>query len=124
MSFELTRSVSLTASAAIAQYRFVIMAANAQIAQSTAGADAVGVSAEAATAAGDVINVFELAGKAEVEAGAAITISGGAAPVSSDANGRAIASTTGNPVLGYALQAASAAGERVTVLLLPRAADA
>lgn len=121
MPFENTESISLTASAAIAQYRFVSVGANGRIAQSGAGVDPHAVSAEAATAAGQVINVFELSGKVEVEAGAAVTAG---VEVASDATGRAVAATSGNEVGGVALESASAAGERITVLMSKRSGPA
>lgn len=121
MPFENTESVSLTASGAIAQYRFVSVGANGQIAQSTAGADPHAVSAEAATAANQVINVFELSGKVEVEAGAAFAAG---AIIASDATGRAVTATTGDEVGGVALQAATAAGERCTILMTKRSGPA
>ena len=124
MAFELTRPFSAIATAAIAQYRFVVSAANGQVTQATAGADAVGVSAEAATAAGDTINVNHISSvRVLVEAGAAINVSSATVPVASNADGKAIAAAGAVAVLGYAEQSAAADGDVITVLLAPQAAN-
>ena len=84
-----------------------------------AGADAntlgvvrtAGVSGEKVTA--DVL------GTAIVEAGAAVAAN---ATVKSDASGRAITWVSSGAKVGIALQAASAAGDLIEVLLIPNAA--
>ena len=124
MAFELTRPFTGIATGAIAQYRFVVSAANGRVAQATAGADAVGVSAEAAAAAGDAINVNHVSSvRVLVEAGGAIDVSSAAVPVASDATGRAIVAAGANAVIGYAEQSTTAAGAIIPVLLAPKPAN-
>lgn len=79
----------------------------------SADAHAVGVARAQATAAGEPVPVTVL-GIATIEVGGAI--SAGAA-VKTDAQGRAIAWATSGVKLGIALQAATAAGQRIPVLL-------
>ena len=120
MAFELTRSFSGTATAAIAERRFVVVGATG-VTQATAGATAVGVSAQTAAAAGDVINVYHISSvRVEVEAGAGVLAG---AVIASDAQGRAITGTGAVAQLGYAETAAAAAGEYITVLLAPKPAN-
>lgn len=84
-----------------------------------AGADlnAIGV-ARTAGVSGDKIPVDAL-GTTIVEAGAAITLGD---TVKSDSSGRAITWATSGARLGIALQAASAAGNFIEVMLIPNAA--
>lgn len=60
-------------------------------------------------------------GIVRMEAGAAITLSGGGTAVKVDAQGRAVPQSTSGVCVGWALTAASDAGEIVAVLLAPGA---
>lgn len=119
MSFENTQPITLTAGAAVAANRFVLVGTNAQAIHSTAGADADGVSAEAAAAAGDAFHVYQMTGKVEVQLGGTVALG---ARVASDGTGQAIAATGAVGSLGVALQA-GADGDIVTVLLSKKAAN-
>jgi hypothetical protein len=102
-------TLPLTASATVRTERFVTYAG----AECGAGVASAGVSAEAGVS-GDVIPVVRI-GTAVVAAGAAVTAGG---LVETDAQGRAINRSAGVAV-GRALQAATVAGQRIEVLLLP-----
>ncbi len=80
----------------------------------------LGVCRVRSVAAGELVPV-DVLGIVLVEAGAAIALVEGAQAVEADAQGRAIkpARNSSNPVAGYVLAAASAAGETVPVLLTP-----
>lgn len=114
--FESVRSISLAAKsgADIPQNRFV-KASSTGVLLATAGSDSVGVSLEAYDdsehAAGGAAGVIPVAcldgGKVMVEAGAAVAAGD---PIASDGTGRAITATTSVQLLGYALEAAGAAG--------------
>lgn len=99
----------MKASAAVAARRFVTAAG----AQAGAGANALGVS-EYAAASGEMFPAVAL-GTAIVEAGAAF--SAGAA-LQADADGKAITKDAGATV-ARALQAASAAGDLVEIIIIP-----
>lgn len=116
MSAQNTALLTLTVAAAgaIAANRFVTPAG----AQAGADANTLGAARFAAAAAGDKIPV-DVMGTAIVESGAAVTVN---ATVKSDASGRAIDWVTSGAKVGIALQAASAAGQMIEVLLIPNAA--
>ncbi len=97
----------------VAQYRFVTPAG----AQAGADANTLGV-ARVAGVSGEDIPVDTL-GTAIVEAGAAIAAG---ATLKSDASGRGITWVTAGAKVAIALQAATAAGEFIEVLLIPNAA--
>jgi hypothetical protein len=81
-----------------------------------AGAKPMGVSVNAA-AIGEAFPV-DVLGTTKVEAGAAIALGAkGLTPVKTDAAGKAIAHGGVGEIAGYALQAASAAGVEIEVLL-------
>lgn len=105
-------TLTLTAAGAIAANRFV----TATGAQTGADGNAVGVAATAA-ALGERFPVV-VKGTAIVEAGAAISAG---ATLKSDASGRAIAWATSGAKVGVALEAATAAGQFIEVLLLDNA---
>lgn len=107
-------TLTVTAAGAIGANRFVTAAG----AQAGADANAIGVARTAAAVAGDRIPV-DVLGTASVEAGAAITAG---ATVKADAQGRAIPWATAGARLGVALEAATAAGQLIEVLLVPNAA--
>ena len=115
MSFEAFRSISLVPGGVVAQRRFCTIDSSGRAVQAGANAEAVGISLEAAAAADDpAIPVGLLDGaKVEVEAGAAVTAGD---EVTSDANGQAVVATTGQRVLGFALSAAGAADEVITIV--------
>ena len=108
-------------SAAVAANRFVELSSGSVQQVGTAGNEAIGVSAAASPAsntAGIAVAIYN-GGVIKVEAGAAVAVD---ANVSSDNQGRAITSASGNRINGKALQAASAAGEMIEVLLTKGAA--
>lgn len=83
-----------------------------------AGADAVCIgAARSAGVSGDKVAV-DVRGTAIVEAGAAIAAG---ATLKSDASGRAITWVTSGAKIGFALEAATAAGQMIEVLLLDNA---
>jgi hypothetical protein len=105
-------TLTLVAAGTIAAQRLVTPAG------AQAGADAVciGVTRVAAVAS-DKIPV-DVQGTAVIEAGAAVAAG---ATLKSDSTGRAITWVTSGAKVGFALQAASAAGELIEVLLLDNA---
>lgn len=112
MQFNSLLAKTLTASGAVTAERFV-SAAGAQV--SVAGNPAVGVARNTA-ASGEKMTV-DMLGTAIIEAGGAITAG---VAVKAGADGRALAHDTGTKV-GIALQAATQAGQRIEILLLPAA---
>lgn len=91
------------ANAVIGQFLFVTVPdSNGRVGPAGAGARMAGVSLQPTTAALQSLAVA-YDGRVQVLAGG--TITAGAA-VASNAAGRAVAATTGNAVLGYALEAA------------------
>jgi hypothetical protein len=111
---------SFTAGAAINAFRLLKLSAAETVIQSAAAADAsIGVANEVAAASGERQDVV-LAGIAFVEAGAAVSLG---ALVMSDASGRGITATaaagTNVRVIGTAIDAATAAGDVIRVLVSP-----
>ena len=104
-------ALSLTATGAIGEYRFV----SAAVAQAGAAVNTFGV-ARMAAAIGETIPV-DAVGTAIVESGAAIAAG---ALVETDASGRAVTRSAG-PIVARVLpgQSASAAGQFIEVLLIP-----
>lgn len=115
-------SLSLLAMAAVQYARFVVIntapsplpGMPGAVPVSTAGAKVLAVSGRQALL-GEAFDGITL-GSAVVEAGGAITAG---AEVASDAQGRAVAQSGTAKTAGIALQAASAAGELIEVLLTP-----
>ena len=109
-----TLTLTVTAAVALAACRFVTQAG----AYPAAGAAAFGVTRSSAEAAGDLVPV-DVQGTAIAEAGAVITLD---APLMVDATGRVVPLTVGSksPV-GRAMQAATAAGQQIEILLVPSA---
>ena len=107
-------TLSLTATGAIAEYRFV----NTAVAQAGAASNTFGV-ARMAAAIGECIPV-DAVGTAVVETGAALAAG---TLVATDALGRAVAWSAGAAVARVLPgQVATAAGQFVEVLLIPNAA--
>ena len=106
-------TLSVVATGAITAARFVTPAG------AVAGADAntLGV-ARSAAASGERFSVDAI-GTAVVEAGAAVSAN---ATVKSDASGRAITWASSGAKVGLALEAATAAGQMIEVLLMPNVA--
>lgn len=102
-------TLPLTASATVRTERFVTYAG----AECGAGVAAAGVSADAGVS-GDLIPVVRL-GTAVVVCSAAVNAG---ALVETATDGRAVTRTTG-VVVGRALTASTAAGQRIEVLLIP-----
>jgi hypothetical protein len=106
-------------------YRFMKFAAteNTVLQQTASNLFSIGVCQQRIeavdSATGNVQVDVRILGISKVEAGAAVALG---AEVMSDTTGRAItAATTGNAVVGRALQAAVGAGEWIDVLLTPGA---
>lgn len=106
----LTLTVALTGT--VTANRFVTAAG----AQAVADSNTLGV-ARTAGVSGDKVPV-DVIGTAVVEAGAAIAAG---ATLESDASGRAVTWATSGGKVGIALEAATAAGQMIEVLLLPNA---
>jgi hypothetical protein len=99
------------------QYRFMTVAADGQIDPTGAGLIAHGVLQDQPAAAGRAALVA-IAGKVKVVCGAAVTRGG---PVASTSTGTATNATTGNIILGTALET-GAAGRIIEILFHPRGA--
>lgn len=111
---------AFTAGGAISPYRLVkFSAAETVVASAAAGDFHVGVNTDLAIASGERVEV-SVQGIAFVEAGAAIVIG---TLLTADASGRGItaapAAGVNNRHIGIALEAASAAGDIIRVLLSP-----
>lgn len=106
-------TLTVTAGGTIAANRFVTPAG----AQAGADANTLGVCRVAAVV-NDKVPV-DILGSAVIEAGAAVSAGD---TVKSDASGRAITWATSGAKVGIALQAATAAGQMIEVLLIPNAA--
>lgn len=107
-----------TAAMAIPAFRIVKFSALDTVTLATAAADSlIGVNAEIAPATGERCDVVRQ-GIAYIEAGAAIAAG---APITADSTGRGItaapAAGVNNRIVGFADEAASAAGDCVRVLL-------
>ena len=105
-------TITVAATGAIAANRFITPAG----AQAGADVNTLGV-ANTAAVSGDKIPV-DVLGTSTLEAGAAVTAG---VTVKSDASGRAIAWATSGAKVGIALEAATAAGQFIEVLLVPNA---
>lgn len=101
------------------QFCFVSVAADGQIDPTGAGLIAQGVLQDAPAAAGRAAEVA-IAGKVKVVCGAAVTRGG---PVASTSTGTATNATTGNIILGTALET-GASGRIIEILFQPRGAAA
>ena len=112
MQFSPLLPITMTASGAVTAERFVT-SAGAQI--TVAGTAAIGVSRN--TAADTAKMTVDTIGTAIIEAGGAITAG---AAVKAGADGRALAYDTGTKA-GIALQAATAAGQRIEIFVLSAA---
>jgi hypothetical protein len=104
---------TVTATGTIAAHRFVTKAG----AQTGADGYAIGV-ARSAAASGGTLTVDHL-GIVPVEAGAAITAGD---TLEADSSGRAVTWATSGAKLGIALEAATAAGQFIRVLLIQNVA--
>lgn len=102
-------SFTQVATAIIAAGRFVGLMTGAHCA---AGAKALGVS-QTPAAVGDAFAV-DVHGSTIVEAGGAIAAGG---PIKSDANGKAIAQGGAGEIVGYAVTAATADGQKIEAIL-------
>lgn len=101
------------------QFFFVSVAADGQIDPTGDGLIAAGVLQDAPAAAGRAAAVA-IAGKVKVLCGAAVTRGG---PVASNADGKAANATTGEIILGTALET-GASGRIIEILFHPRGAAA
>lgn len=99
------------------QYHFVSVAADGQVDATGDGAMADGVLLNDPAAAGRPATVC-VSGFVKVKAGAAITRGD---YIASDASGKAVAATTtGDVILGTALEAATADGDIISIIFAPR----
>lgn len=111
---------SYIAAMAIPAFRICKFSALDTVTLATAATDAsMGINGEVAPATGERADVVR-SGIAYVEAGAAVAQG---APVTSDSTGRGVAAApaagVNNRVIGYADEAASAAGDVIRVLIAP-----
>ncbi|MEM7806281.1 MAG: hypothetical protein AAF545_15330, partial [Pseudomonadota bacterium] len=97
------------------QFHFVVIDSDAQISAAGNGAAAVGVLQNKPAAAGRGASVA-VGGVTRVECGG--TIAAGA-DIGSDANGNAVAATTGDTILGVATEG-GASGEIIAMIFQPR----
>lgn len=108
--------ITLSSAGVIAKYECVTIAAQADgvcAEVASAGAQVTGIAQNAASAAGEAVSVCVM-GVSKAVAGAAVTKG---AALQADATGRVIAATTADEVLGFALEAAAAAGDQITVVV-------
>ncbi|MBP6734408.1 MAG: DUF2190 family protein [Chromatiaceae bacterium] len=105
---------TFTAAGTISPYRLVKFGgSDTTLLQAAAASDAlIGVAGQIGAASGEVLDVT-LVGIGEVEAGGSITRGNS---VTSDANGKAVAASDGNVIIGKALMSA-ASGDIVPILL-------
>ncbi|MEW5885552.1 MAG: capsid cement protein [Pseudomonadota bacterium] len=105
---------NFVAAAALEPSRIVVLSAADTAALATsATAASIGISDQIQVAAGQRIDVV-VAGIADVTAGAAVAHG---APLTADAQGRAVTAAAGNRVIGVALDAAAAAGDRIRCVI-------
>lgn len=97
------------------QFHFVTMASDGQVDLSTNGADAIGVLLNDPEAAGRAAEVA-IAGMTRVEAGGGLPAG---SLVASNAAGKAVVATTGDAILGIAVNTATT-GEVASILFNPR----
>lgn len=105
-------ALSLKLSGTVTANRFVTPAG----AQAGAGANTLGVCRQSGVS-GDMATI-DVLGTAQVESGAAVAVG---ATIAADSSGRGITWASGAKV-GLALEAATAAGQIIEVLLIPNAA--
>lgn len=105
---------TFAAGAAVAKRRIVKFDGSGDIVQGAAAADLlVGISDQAADIAISERVDVHMSGQPEVEAGAAIAAG---APVTADANGKAVtAGVAGNVAIGFAVESADADGDIITI---------
>lgn len=100
------------------QYFFVAVAADGQVDPAGDGAYAEGVLQNDPSAAGRAASV-QISGISKVVAGGAVSVGDA---VASTAAGKATTAATGDIILGTALEAATADGDVIAVLIQPRGA--
>lgn len=98
------------------QYYFVSMATDGQVDSTGDGAYALGVVQNDPDAAGKAAEVA-IGGRTKIVAGAAFEEG---VALASDANGKAVTATTGDEILGVAMEASSADGDIVSMVFQPR----
>ena len=106
---------SMEVASAVSKFRFLTLAAGGRVAHATAHGDVpVGVSQDGgATAAGKAVSIAGFPCVTKIESGAAFPAGANLAP---DSQGRAVVATSGQRVWAVALEAATGAGQYVTVL--------
>lgn len=111
---------AFTAGAAISPYRIVRLSAAETVIQAAAATESMfGVNTDLTIVSGERVEVMTH-GIAWIEAGAAIALG---APVTADAVGRGVTAApavgVNNRIIGFALDAAVAAGDQIRVSLSP-----
>lgn len=111
------RSITLPASGDLSssQYFFGAVNTSGQVAACGDGAKADGVIYNDPAAAGRATQLA-IAGRVKVVAGGAVTVGD---DISSDSSGRAVPVVSGDFTLGTALEAATAAGDVISILFQP-----
>lgn len=114
------QKIPLAAGAALTARRLVKMSADRTVIPAAAATDTpIGVAEFDVTTVGE-IGTIQVDGVAYVEAGAAISVGD---KVTADSSGRGVTAApsagTNNGVIGIALEAASAAGDLIEVMLVP-----
>lgn len=127
-SYESNRGLTYTAGASVRIGQIVELAADGRVVPASPGSTTIlgsaldnsveTVSGDATSEIGSTISVQPLDGaKVPAIAAAAIAI---ATPVTVAADGQVIAATSGDPVIGFTLEAVAAAGERCPIVLQPQ----
>jgi hypothetical protein len=101
-----------------AKYKFVTVNSSGQVATTGDGAQADGVLQNDPGAAGRAATVMVGVGISKVVAGGTVTRGG---DVGSDSSGRAVDAASGDAIVGQALEAATTAGQVITLLFKPKA---
>ncbi len=95
-----TRTFEAGSDLSAGQFKFVALAADGQVDLAGAGAQAIGILINEPSAAGNAATVI-MTGKTIVEAGGSVTAGD---EVAADTDGNAVTATTGDIVMGYALE--------------------
>lgn len=116
--YEAQTCITLPASADLSsnQYYFVSVASDGEIELTGDGAAAVGVLQDTPDAVGRA-GAVAIGGRVKVAAGGTVT-AGGA--VACDATGRAVDATSGDVILGVAIEGTTTAGAVVSIVFQPR----
>lgn len=116
MAFENNCSLTFTSAGEITQLALVSITSAGQVEECLdADVAVIGVALDSASAAGEAIPVQPIDScKVNLIADAAIAVG---SPITPANDGEIRVATSGDPVIGYALEAAAAAGEQIEVFL-------